>query len=169
MNQKIYLALLGILLAGSVQAQYHPVHRWEFGGSFGFGLGTSQNSISINPQIGYRLTDYFTVGGGINYAYYRYKDWDITSNYLGLNAYGRFTPIRYMQLFAQPEVYRRWGKTRGISDKESVFATLLLGGGIVIPVVQGGIAVSVFYDVIQDKDSPYRDDLMYSVGYTFHF
>ena len=143
--------------------------RWVLGGSLGLGISDTQTAVNISPQIGYRVTDYLTVGGGPAYAYYKYKHIETHSNYLGMNAYARINPIQYLQVFVQPEVFNRWGKTRGIEDDNKVFATLLVGGGVLIPVVRGGIVVSVYYDVIQDDFSPYRDEVMYSVGYAFYF
>ena len=166
--KKIILTALLFCLTLATHAQERS-NRWVLGGSLGFSLGESRTSLNISPQLGYRLTDSFTLGGGFNYAYYKWKSSDSRSNYLGLNAYAQLTPIRYLRLFVQPEVYRRWGRTAGISDEEKVFATLLVGGGVIVPVVRGGISMSVYYDVIQNENSPYRDRLIYSVGYTFFF
>ena len=166
--KKIIFILLLSALSLPTKAQQNG-GRWELGGSFGFGFGDSQTSLNVSPQVGYRLTNYLTVGGGPSYAYYKYKHLDIKSNYLGLNAFARLHPIQYLQVFVQPEIFRRWGKIGNVKDVEKTFGALLVGGGVLIPVVRGGILVSVYYDVIQNDYSPYKDDLMYSVGYTFYF
>ena len=166
--KKIFLFLMIAGLPLLAQAQRSD-GRWVLGGSLGMGFSNSQTSLNIGPQIGYRLTDYLTTGGGISYTYYKYKNFDAKSNYLGMNLYARLNPIPYIQLFIQPEIYRRWGKTAGVKDESVVFGTLLAGGGVMIPVIQGGIVVSVYYDLLQNKHSPYRDEWMYSIGYAFYF
>lgn len=167
--KKIFFACLLFILPLLAGAQSTNSNRWVVGGSVGATFSDSRTVVNIAPQVGYRFTNWLTTGGGISYNYYKWKNYDLRANYLGLNVYARVMPIPYVQLFAQPEIYRRWGKSYGVKDEEKTFATFLLGGGVMIPVVQGGITVSVYYDVIQDDYSPYKDELMYAVGYNFYF
>lgn len=140
---------------------------WTFGGNLGLGFGDYTN-INIEPQIGYRFNDYLAAGFGFNYNYYDHKKYDYTLNYFGMHLYARAYPVRYVVLFVQPEIQRRWGRVRGGDDKGEVFGSLLLGGGLSIPTgLGGGINITVHYDVIQNRYSPYGDKPGYSVGYTF--
>lgn len=141
----------------------------EFGGMFSFSWGSSKTtgtstSLQISPQVGYRFHPKASVGGGVGYIYDKYDGH--SSNYMGLNAYFRFRPIQYITLQFQPEFYRTWG-----SYYDSRFVpVLLLGGGVVIPVGdKAGVSLSLYYDVLNDDYSPYRSDLLYSVGYIFRF
>ena len=144
----------------------------ELGGSFGmtFSNGTS---INISPQIGYRINSYFSFGGGIGYNYYRYNTWDdsrYTMNYMGLNLYARVKPIPYITIQAQPEIQRNWGRKDGHSYKGEVIPCFLVGAGANLPIAgKSGISVMLYYDVVQNKFTPYGNKIFYSVGYSFGF
>lgn len=43
--------------------------------------------------------------------------------------------------------------------------TVLLGGGLRF----GGMLAMIQYDLVQDKNSPYGDGIVYTVGYSFDF
>ncbi len=149
-------------------------NRMVLGGSFGMVFG-DYTSINVAPQVGYRINDYFTLGTGISYNYYKYDyDFidDVSQNYLGLNIYARANPVRYISLQVQPEGYYSWGN---YGDGSKFVPCLLLGGGVVIPAGnRGGISAMIYYDVIQYKSdginySPYGNQIVYSIGYTFNF
>ncbi len=140
--------------------------RIVLGGSLGMSFGDYTN-INVSPQIGYMVSNYLTLGGGVSYNYYGQKNADYTRNYLGANLYARAYPIQYITLFAQPEVQRSWGKSGGVNDAEDVFACLLLGAGLVIPTGNNAVTISFYYDVLQHRSSPYGNKIGYSVGYTF--
>ncbi len=65
-----------LLFAASANGQYYEPEMakkpnpWFFGGSFGFSAG-SVTAVDLAPIVGYRLTPRFSVGGGINYQYYK--------------------------------------------------------------------------------------------------
>jgi hypothetical protein len=46
-----------------------------------------------------------------------------------------------------------------------IVPSVLIGGGIVIPSGRGSVIMSVSYDVLQDKNSPYGNRAIYNVGY----
>lgn len=154
----------GSKLSGTADKGY-----WEFGGNIGLSFG-DYTSVNISPQVGYRFNRYFGLGGGISYNYYDDKDYDYSLNYLGFNIYGRIYPVRYLMVFAQPEFHKRWGSVHGVDTKNEYFSCMLLGVGGIIPVgPRSAMTVSAYYDVSQNKYSPYGDNIGYSVGYTFNF
>lgn len=53
-----------------VKERVAPIDRLYFGGSFGLQFGTYTN-ISLLPIIGYKVTDRFSVGGGLVYHFRR--------------------------------------------------------------------------------------------------
>lgn len=145
-----------------------------FGGNFGLQFG-DYTVINVSPQVGYNFSKYCTLGAGIGYTYYKdyyysgaYK-YDYKSSYLSINIFGRFYPIQYIVLSAQPEVSRMWRSydtAGGGSYSENKFVpSLLVGGGLRL----GGMIAMIQYDVVQDDRSPYGDNIFYSVGYTFSF
>ncbi len=156
--------------------------RLFFGGNFGLNFGT-YTVINVSPQLGYRFTDRFAAGAGINYIYYNYKSYysdgslyskDIYS-YAGMNVFGRVYPIQQFFIQAQPELNYVWGKTKyydGYPDyklKGQFVPSLLLGGGAAIPAGSGAITISVLYDVLQNRLSPYYHQAVYGIGFNFGF
>jgi hypothetical protein len=143
----------------SLNAQTFDKKRLEFGGSLGASFG-DYTSVNISPQIGYSFSKLFSAGIGLNYLYYSYDDNSI--NYAGFDLYAHLRPVQNIILLAQPEFYRNWG-----SYITSRFVPcLLLGGGVVLPIgSSGGVSMTLSYDVLQNDYSPYRNNVVYSVGY----
>jgi hypothetical protein len=154
------------------QLSKFDVSRLEFGGNFGLSFGNYTTSVIIAPQVGYVFNPRFSAGAGVNYSYYRYSldSYNKSSlNYMGFNVYGRVKPVNPVVLQVQPEVYRVWGSSYGSSVSRLV-STLLVGGGIIVPIGnRAGISMMLYYDLIQDNYSPYKDRIIYSVGYTVTF
>ena len=149
------------------------------GGNFGLTFGNF-TLINVSPQIGYRFTDHFAAGVGLNLQYVsqKLKDFNGDTYYkasrgvTGLNVFGRVYPIRQFMLQVQPEVNYVFGKEIYYTPREKfnldamIVPSLLLGGGLVIPSGRGAFITSVFYDVLQDPNSPYGKRLI--VNFTFN-
>lgn len=142
--------------------------EWSFEGSFGMAFG-DQTTINIQPQVRYSQNAYFSLGGGVSYSHYYHSHNKEKLNYLGLNVFARVTPFPYLALQVQPEVLERWGKINGKKVSGKIVPTFLAGGGFFIPVGPGSINLMFFYDVIQNKYTPYGDGLYYTIGYSFSF
>jgi hypothetical protein len=79
----------------------------------------------------------------------------------------------------QPEVNYRFGNIKYYDVSGSlvqktkaeavIVPSLLIGGGAVFPSGRGALIASVFYDVLQDKNSPYGARPFYTFGYNFSF
>lgn len=146
-----------------------------FGGNFGLNFSSGYSLINISPQVGYHFTDQFAAGFGLNYIHYGYTDYSnlkYSQNYGGLNVFGRFYPIQYLFIQAQPELNYIWGKVKDNSSNEVLYKiptqlvpSLLLGGGAAIPAGPGAITISILYDVIQNQWSPYYHQAIYAFGY----
>ncbi len=141
------------------------------GGGIGLNFSDGYSTFSLSPQLGYAFNRYITLGGGLSYNYYRWSGYYTqTQNYLGANLYARFSPIPYIQVQAQPELYGMWGKVGGEKIPREMVPACLIGGGISFPTgARGGMSAMILYDVIQNKYSPYGNRLVYSVGYTYAF
>lgn len=139
--------------------------RWSLGGSFGMSFG-DYTSIDVSPQVGYHWNEFFAAGGGISYNYHHSsKNYDM--NYLGVNIFGRVTPVKYIALQVQPEIKASWGKAYERKIDLRYVPVMLVGGGGIIPTGMGSLSVMFYYDVIQDKYSPYGKNWICSVGYSF--
>jgi hypothetical protein len=153
--------------------------RLFFGGSFALSFGT-YTVVDLTPEVGYRFTDHFAAGVGINYIYYDYKDdynqTKTTQSYAGLNIFGRFYPIRQFFFQAQPELNYVWGKVSyygadipSYKIPTQFVPSVLLGGGAAIPAGNGAITFSILYDVVQNFYSPYYHQAIYGIGFNFGF
>lgn len=144
--------------------------KLSIGGNFSLQFG-DYTVIGISPQVGYDFSKYLTAGAGLGYTYYKDKfnsgKWN--SSYLSFDLFGRFYPIEYIVLGVQPEISRMWQNIKyndGTKYSENKFVpSFLIGGGLRL----GGMVAMIQYDVVQDKNSPYGDNLFYSIGYTFRF
>jgi hypothetical protein len=143
--------------------------RLFMGGNFGLSFGDF-TFLNLSPQLGYRFSDLFAAGFGINGQYVGVKRRNFSGQaisktsqgVIGLNVFGRIYPIQYLMLQVQPEANYIFGKQTfyGSPSQEykmdaSIVPSLLLGAGAVIPSGRGSMIISVFYDALQDPDAPY--------------
>jgi len=154
------------------------------GGYFGLTFG-DYTLIGITPQIGYRFTNHFAAGVGLNLQYVNSKSKDYNGDtyyqtsqgVAGLNVFGRLYPIQYFMIQVQPEMNYIFGKekyyqTNYQNEQEynlnsEIIPSLLLGGGLVLPSGgRGAFITSVFYDVLQDPGSPYGKRAI--INFTFN-
>lgn len=143
--------------------------KLSLGGSLGLQFG-DYTVVNISPQVGYDFAKYITAGAGFGYTYLKESRYNTkwTNSYLSFNLFGRFYPIDFLVIGIQPEISRMWQtlKVNGVGYTESKFVpSFLVGGGL----RYGGVIAMIQYDVVQDDYSPYGDNLVYTVGYTFNF
>ena len=156
--------------------------RLFVGGNFGLSFG-NYTWINISPQVGYRFSEYFAAGIGINGQYSKektnYSSYSTTSTYgvAGMNLFGRFYPIRQVFAQLQPELNYIWGTYDNGNSKSSlngkILPSLLLGAGAVIPMGRsGGLMITGQYDVLNkasyypDPGTPYGKNIFFSIGFT---
>ena len=144
-----------------------------FGGQVGLSFG-DYFMVSIAPLVGYDINKRLTVGGKLRYEYVhdgRYKEDIIAHNYggsvfsnlfliKGLYAHAEYA---YMSYQYQTEINNTDYKT----EREWV-PFCLLGGGYLIDITSSvSFFVEVLWDVIQDDNSPYSEDVpFFSTGVT---
>jgi hypothetical protein len=149
------------------------------GGNFGLTFG-NYTLINISPQIGYRFSELFAAGMGVNLQYVsiKEKDWNgdtyakTSQGVTGLNIFGRIYPIRQFMLQLQPEANYIFGKQIFYTNPRQeykldarIVPSLLAGGGLVLPSGRGAFIASVFYDVLQNDNSPYGNRLIVNFTY----
>jgi hypothetical protein len=152
------------------------------GGNFGLSFG-NYTLINISPQIGYRFSELFAAGVGINLQYVSLKSKDYNGDayyktsqgVTGLNVFGRVYPIKHFMLQVQPELNYIFGKEKYFETSyqtaqeynlnAEIVPSLLLGGGLVLPSGRGAFITSVFYDVLQNNNSPYGSRLIVNFTY----
>jgi hypothetical protein len=148
------------------------------GGNFGLYFSSGYTLVNISPQLGYRLGDKFSAGTGVNFIYASQKFYDAYSGadyarssagYVGLNIFGRFYPVNFLALQVQPEVNYRFGSTKyfqtglKIKDDGKFIPSVLVGAGARL----GSANLFLFYDVVQDKLSPYGSNPFISISFGF--
>lgn len=154
------------------------------GGNFGLTFG-NYTLVNVSPQIGYRFSDFLAAGFGLNGQYVSYKEHDyytgnpyrkVSQTVVGLNVFGRVYPIRNILLQAQPEVNYLFGKQiyYGPPKQEykldaAIVPSMLLGGGLALPSGRGEMLITIFYDVLQNANSPYGKRPVYNFGYNIGF
>lgn len=101
MKKFLIISFILLISLGS-KAQYLENNpNWKkrifFGGDIGLNFGTN-TVISVNPVIGYRLTNRLSVGSGINYLYYKTRYYYISEgSAIGYNAFIGYTIIKDIQ------------------------------------------------------------------------
>lgn len=161
--------------------------RIIFGGGFGFGFGNITN-VSVSPMVGYRISDRFSAGVGVGYQYVRIKNyWTIfdqsnntvykpfTANVYSPSVWMRyvlwnniFAHVEYEHNFmSYKEYYNNYTVSTDILSRDIKYnaPSLLVGGGFRQPISDRvSIIFQGLYDVIQDKNSPYKGTIAFRFG-----
>jgi hypothetical protein len=140
------------------------------GGSLALGFGSYQFNIGVSPEIGYSLNSWLDAGLVFNFNYTSIKADPYVDNTqyhifnYGGGLFARGYPLPYLFLAAQPEY--NWisgnAKYMGSGGGEYSYNTgapsLLLGLGYGQRVIgEGSFYMSLMFDVLGNKNSPYND------------
>lgn len=164
----ILFLVSGFLVTAS--AQFNP-SKITVGGGLGLQFG-DYTLINIAPQVGYNLNKNINVGAGFSYSYFNDKYGTIRykQSYFGFNLYTNLYPLPFIVFKIQPEANRMWKtveyKDSNVKERTSKFIpSCIVGGGLRF----GPMNIMVNYDLAQNSDSPYGNQIFYSIGYTFGF
>ena len=149
--------------------------RLFVGGNFGLSFG-DQVFVNLSPIVGYRFSELFAAGVGINGQYVSVKSYyqdgspytKTSQGVVGLNIFGRVFPVSFLMLQIQPEANYIFGNQTFYGPPEQQFkmnaaiVPSLLGG---VGAVFGGFTVSYFYDLLQNPQSPYGGQPFLTFGY----
>ena len=148
-----------------------------FGGTLGASFGNF-TFVNVSPIVGYRFNRFFAAGTGINFIYSNsdYGWYKYEYGIVGLPIFGRFYPINFLFIHAQPEMNYNWGKikyTNGQPEEKldpKFVPSVLVGAGAAIPLGGNGrsaMTVMYQYDLVQDPRSPYGTNPFLSIGFNF--
>ena len=144
------------------------------GGSANVGFSNGTTMLGIAPQLGYSLTNWADAGINFNLNYISQRDYNFYGDKLRQTTYGtgafvRLFPLNFLFASAQYEynmIHLKYIPASGSNyspDKSNIHASsLLLGGGYAGGRYRGNNTyyfLSVSWDVLDDKNSPYVDGL----------
>lgn len=142
-----------------------------FGGSVGLSFG-SYTRIAVYPQIGYRITPKLTTGIELGYIYIsdtRYTTNRDYSNY-GASIFAQYRILKPVYVHAEYAAYNYLLYYTDGSENRDWVNFLFLGAGYIQKVGKAThIYAQVKFDVLQEKNSPYGWDPLFSVGATVGF
>lgn len=142
------------------------------GGSVSAGFSSYSTVLGITPQFGYSLTDWADAGITLNLNYTSQRNYQVGGDKLRQTVYGpgafvRLFPVRFLFASAQYEhniIHLKYVPAPGSGytpDKYNVNAnSLLVGAGYAGGREKGNNTyyyLSVSWDVLGDKNSPYID------------
>jgi len=169
-----------LLLADNNEFKF-DVRKLTFGGGIGFGFGSGDDDywgLNISPQIGYNFSNKINAGFGISYAYYKENynvyfnnqvdKWKDSKSYFGMNLYGNYYPIQWVVFRIRPEIMRMWQTTERKSDgekysSEKFIPAVVIGAGVRLKPMM----LTINYDVVQDRNTPYGKNIFFNVGFWF--
>lgn len=173
----IFFMILGSSIASIAQKSDNPYKGLPFkdriyvGGDLGFSFG-SYTYIRIAPLLGYNFTERFSAGLSPSYTYLkdsRFEPEYETSIYGG-SVFGRYFVFEGFFLQTEVEalnldVYRINPITGEYRTERETIPIWFVGAGYSQRTTEGsGFFISVLYDLIQDINSPYPDNLSIRVG-----
>jgi hypothetical protein len=146
------------------------------GGNLNLGFSSYYTSLGITPQFGYSLTDWADAGVTINLNYTSQRDQfstaKIRQTVYGPGAFVRLFPVRFLFAGAQYEYNILHQKTIPadsgfpVPDFNTSANSLLVGGGYAGGREKGNNSyyyISVMWDIMGDKNSPYIDEFDRSI------
>ena len=150
-------------------AKNNPNEFWkqvQFGGGFGFNLGSGYTEIAVAPSAIYPLNRYISVGSGLIGSYTRLKN-QYSSSIYGVSAISLFNPIEKIQLSLELEQIRVNTTSSFISNQVSIKywnTGLYVGAGY----RNGNVTLGARYNLLFDKnESTYSDALMPFIRFYF--
>jgi hypothetical protein len=163
-------ALLGALIAATPPA---AANNWWFGGGIGLSFG-DVDYISVEPVIGYRVTDEVTVGGRLIYAY-RSDDripGGFTGRDYGASVFARWFFTKHAFLQGEYEYLSYEYPTFSGETLRDNFGSWLLGAGWSQPISRNASFFAMgLYNLSyrENEPSPYGSAVIIRAGVGFSF
>ena len=143
--------------------------KLRLGANIGLSLSRNYTYLGVGPQIGYQFNNYFMAGAGIKYYHLKrnLSEYERKNNLLGFNLFGYIYPIRFITIFAQPELNYIWSNiTYNTGERitnNGIAPSLVVGAGLKL----GYTHVTINYDLGQHSNSPHPDGFYLSISAFF--
>lgn len=145
----------------------------RYGLNLGFSLSNNYSLFRFAPQLGYQFNRYVMAGAGVSYYYSKrkyYYDRDQANHYsnsIGANAFAYLYPAPFIALSARPEINYIWKSSKNregtFNKRNATVPSFVVGAGLRM----GNAHAMLYYDLVQDVDSPYSSGLFYGVSVYF--
>jgi len=134
-----------------------------FGGGLGMSFGT-ESIITINPQVGYRITDKLSSGVGFSYNYYSYnRAPSFSTNIYGGNLFASYIVFDNFFLHTEYEmlsVESKYMMYQPVSSRTNI-ESFFVGGGYKYPLGKRAyLNIMVLWNLIESKYSLYPNPLL---------
>lgn len=184
MKRIILIVFLALSLFSVSHAQFHTnVRHTEgktvLGGNFGFGLSGRNFSLTIAPQVGYRVMDAVELGGRLSYSLSAYFDAQYGNSSLhcfGLGPYATVQIYKGLSLHVEDEALcclERFNHTT-VSARDKWYNSVFVGGGYKSYFTDNAFAfilvlynLSWDYQELHQHGSPYSSPVQIRVGFCF--
>lgn len=137
-----------------------PWKRMYLGGWLGATSGDNIDLVEVAPELGFRVTPKFHLGGSLIYRYRKDKRFepDLSTTDLGGSLFGRYFaygPL-FVHLGAERVTWEFLERTpEGLGTVDADHMAILLGPGFALPMgANAATYFSVLYDLNYDNDGP---------------
>ena len=148
--------------------------KMRYGINFGLNFSNNYSLFRLAPQVGYQFNKYVMAGVGVSYYYSKNRIYrtdermSYISNSLGANAFAYLYPASVLVLSAQPEANYIWSHYKGdrsgkLDNNEVLVPSFVVGAGLKL----GPAHAMLYYDLVQDVNSPYPSGIYYGVSVYF--
>ena len=147
----------------------------RYGLNFSLNISDSYSLIRFAPQVGYQFSKHLMAGAGVSYYYSRREYYYANShsrdtrhsNSLGANLFGYLYPTSFLAISMRPEINYIWNSYKegeAVTYKKDVLVpSVVVGAGLRL----GQAHAMLYYDLVQDINSPYTSGVFYGVSVYF--
>ena len=158
-----------IALSHFASAQLNGIFdKIYFGGGFGLDFNQNISSFNLTPYAGYKLTEYWSAGLGLNYQFWQDKILDLKINNYGGNVFVRYKITS--QIFVSSKL--EYLSVDFINNREG-FYNLPVGVGYVLPISRiASLYMIGQYDLLYDvneTNGAYSSPWILEAGFGFGF
>ena len=143
-------------------------NRVQVGGNFGASFGANETLVALSPNIGYRVTERLTLGTGVIYQYYRFRNssFDFKFSNYGAKLFGTFQLNDFLILHSEYESlnleYIKFNYM-GVPDgtQRRTIGSLFVGGGYRQRMSENSVFdIMVLYNLTETPYTPYSNPII---------
>lgn len=148
--------------------------KLRYGLNLGLNFSNDYSLFRLAPQVGYQFNKYMMAGAGVSYYHSKRRNYinpdRITryNNSLGGNLFAYLYPASFLAISVQPEVNYIWASSKDaqgatFNKRDVLVPSVVVGAGFRL----GSAHAMIYYDLVQDIDSPYTSGVFYGVSVYF--